>query len=103
MLEYAGGGAPTINHHAHFAQPATWPRGYPLEAIAAPLETAVREARVVPAVQQGLADGDPDMDAVFRVADRITVMVNGEVIASDVPQVIRTHPDVLVAYLGEGH
>jgi branched-chain amino acid transport system ATP-binding protein len=44
-----------------------------------------------------------DMDAVFRVADRITVMVNGEVIASDVPQVIRTHPDVLVAYLGEGH
>lgn len=44
-----------------------------------------------------------DMDAVFRVADVITVMVNGEVIASDVPEVIRTHPDVLVAYLGEGH
>ena len=44
-----------------------------------------------------------DMDAVFRVADLITVMVNGEVIASDVPEVIRTHPDVLVAYLGEGH
>ena len=33
----------------------------------------------------------------------ITVMVNGEVIASDVPEVIRTHPDVRVAYLGEGH
>jgi len=44
-----------------------------------------------------------DMDAVFRVADVITVMVNGEVIASDVPAVIRSHPDVLVAYLGEGH
>ena len=44
-----------------------------------------------------------DMDAVFRVADRITVMVNGEVIASDVPEAIRTHPEVLVAYLGEGH
>jgi len=44
-----------------------------------------------------------DMDAVFRVADVITVMVNGEVIASDVPQVIRTHPEVLVAYLGEEH
>ena len=44
-----------------------------------------------------------DMDAVFRVADVITVMVNGEVIASDVPEVIRMHPDVLVAYLGEGH
>ncbi len=44
-----------------------------------------------------------DMDAVFRIADRITVMVNGSVIASDVPARIRTHPEVLVAYLGEGH
>ena len=32
-----------------------------------------------------------DMDAVFRVADRITVMVNGEVIASDVPERIRSN------------
>ena len=44
-----------------------------------------------------------DMDAVFRVADRITVMVNGAVIASDTPQAIRTNADVLVAYLGDGH
>jgi branched-chain amino acid transport system ATP-binding protein len=44
-----------------------------------------------------------DMDAVFRVADRITVMVNGEVIASDAPDAIRGNPDVQVAYLGEAH
>ncbi len=43
-----------------------------------------------------------DMDAVFRVADRITVMVNGVVLASDVPEAIRTHPEVRLAYLGEG-
>jgi branched-chain amino acid transport system ATP-binding protein len=42
-----------------------------------------------------------DMDAVFRVADRITVMVNGEVIASDIPQRIRTNREVQIAYLGE--
>jgi branched-chain amino acid transport system ATP-binding protein len=42
-----------------------------------------------------------DMDAVFRVADRITVMVNGKVIASDVPQAIRNNRDVQVAYLGD--
>ena len=42
-----------------------------------------------------------DMDAVFRVADRITVMVNGAVIASDVPERIRHDPQVRVAYLGE--
>jgi branched-chain amino acid transport system ATP-binding protein len=44
-----------------------------------------------------------DMDAVFRIADRITVMVNGAVIASDVPERIRGNPEVQVAYLGEAH
>jgi branched-chain amino acid transport system ATP-binding protein len=42
-----------------------------------------------------------DMDAVFRIADRITVMVNGAVIASDNPQAVRTSPAVQAAYLGE--
>jgi branched-chain amino acid transport system ATP-binding protein len=43
-----------------------------------------------------------DMDAVFRIADRITVMVNGSVIASDTPAAVRTNPEVQAAYLG-GH
>jgi branched-chain amino acid transport system ATP-binding protein len=43
-----------------------------------------------------------DMDAVFRIADRITVMVNGSVIASDAPQNIRNNAEVQAAYLG-GH
>lgn len=42
-----------------------------------------------------------DMDAVFRVADRVTVMVNGQVIATDRPANIRTNPAVKAAYLGE--
>lgn len=42
-----------------------------------------------------------DMDAVFRVSDRITVMVNGRVLASDTPQSIRANADVQEAYLGE--
>ncbi|MCM5569058.1 ABC transporter ATP-binding protein [Burkholderiaceae bacterium FT117] len=41
-----------------------------------------------------------DMDAVFRVADRITVMVNGRVIASDAPEAVRNDPEVQLAYLG---
>ena len=43
-----------------------------------------------------------DMDAVFRVSDRITVMVNGTVIASDAPAAVRADPEVQLAYLGEG-
>ena len=42
-----------------------------------------------------------DMDAVFKVADEITVMVNGCVIAHGEPQEIRNNPDVQTAYLGE--
>ncbi len=42
-----------------------------------------------------------DMDAVFRVADRITVMVNGRVIASDEPHAVRSNDEVQRAYLGD--
>ena len=41
-----------------------------------------------------------DMDAVFRIADRITVMVNGSVIACDTPEAVRSNPAVQAAYLG---
>ena len=41
-----------------------------------------------------------DMDAVFRVSNRITVMVNGRVLASDTPQAIRANAEVQEAYLG---
>jgi branched-chain amino acid transport system ATP-binding protein len=42
-----------------------------------------------------------DMDAVFRLADRISVLVNGRVVASGVPAAIRNDPAVRQAYLGE--
>jgi branched-chain amino acid transport system ATP-binding protein len=42
-----------------------------------------------------------DMDAVFRIADCVTVMVNGAVIASDTPEAIRNNPQVQTAYLGD--
>ena len=42
-----------------------------------------------------------DMDAVFRVADVITVLVNGQRIACGSPQAVRNSPAVRVAYLGE--
>jgi branched-chain amino acid transport system ATP-binding protein len=42
-----------------------------------------------------------DMDAVFRVADCLTVMVNGAVIASGTPQAVRGNALVQSAYLGE--
>jgi branched-chain amino acid transport system ATP-binding protein len=42
-----------------------------------------------------------DMDVVFSVADRITVLVDGRVLASGSPEEVRTNPEVHRAYLGE--
>ncbi|MDG1025061.1 MAG: ABC transporter ATP-binding protein [Gammaproteobacteria bacterium] len=42
-----------------------------------------------------------DMNIVFDVADRISVLVYGEIIATDKPENIRANPKVQEAYLGE--
>ncbi|HEV8640628.1 MAG TPA: ABC transporter ATP-binding protein [Methylomirabilota bacterium] len=42
-----------------------------------------------------------DMDAVFALADRISVMVYGRIIATGPPEEVRMNPEVRQAYLGE--
>jgi len=42
-----------------------------------------------------------DMDAVFRLADRISVLVYGRIIATGLPDTIRANEQVRRAYLGE--
>ena len=42
-----------------------------------------------------------DMDAVFALADRISVLVYGQIIATGTAAEIRTNPEVRRAYLGE--
>ncbi|MEO8081051.1 MAG: ABC transporter ATP-binding protein [Caldimonas sp.] len=42
-----------------------------------------------------------DVDAVFRLADRVSVLVGGRIIASGAPEAIRRDPGVIDAYLGD--
>ena len=43
-----------------------------------------------------------DMNAVFALADRITVLVYGKSIACGIPEEIRSNKEVRAAYLGNG-
>lgn len=57
-----------FNPYAHFGQPSIWPRGYPLNEIRQPDSREFTRAAGVNAwIQQSLANGDPDVDAIFRL------------------------------------
>ena len=62
-------GAGWVNVYRRFTDVAIWPRGLPLDQIGAPLPDfdAAPVEQVACPIQQGLADGDPDVDAIYRL------------------------------------
>ena len=42
-----------------------------------------------------------DVDAVFRLADHVSVLVGGRIVASGTPEEVRRNPAAIAAYLGD--
>lgn len=67
-LIYDGQSQDVMNPYSHFGQPSIWPRGYPLQNINVPNRPEYVLCHFqTPVVQQGVVNGDPDVDAIFRL------------------------------------
>mgnify|MGYP002634636637 CR=1 FL=1 len=62
-----------INVYRHFSETDVWPRGFPLEAVKHEKAELGRLVEGEWPVQQGLADQNPDVDAVFRLTRKLPV------------------------------
>ncbi|XP_067664740.1 uncharacterized protein [Haliotis asinina] len=70
-LIYKGGSR--FNPYRHFGQPTLWPRGYPLSSIGENISTEyVLNHWKTPSIQQGVVNGEPDVDALFRLTRKQT-------------------------------
>ena len=74
----------------------------PLAGLGA--EESARVAEVIQSLagEHTVVVVEHDMDAVFAIAERITVLVEGRILACDSPDVIKTSQAVQDAYLGHG-
>ena len=62
-----------VNPYEHFGQGTIWPRGYPLDRIADPPSHKFLKCKEVDtSIQQGVVNGDPDVDAIFRLTRKDT-------------------------------
>ena len=64
---------PSINVYTYFGNPQLWPRGFPLDQIFTGsefTESLVPRSSQNVAIEQGLVNGDPDVDAITRLTRR---------------------------------
>ena len=61
------------NVYAHFSKTSVWPRGFPLEFLKNNQEIAGINGQYDCPIQQGLANDNPDVDAVFRLVGKLPI------------------------------
>lgn len=66
-LHTVAGGGEFVNAYQRFTRRRIWPRGFPLRLVNDAKLPPLRRQRGRVGVWQGLADGDPDVDAIWRL------------------------------------
>lgn len=59
------------NVYRYFSEANIWPRGFPLDMIQDPLQLLGEERELLCPIQQGLANENPDVDAVYRMVSKL--------------------------------
>lgn len=62
-----------VNVYRHFSTERVWPRGFPLECLQAEVPQPESMVPCSAPIQQGLADGDPDVDAIYRFTGKLPI------------------------------
>ena len=56
-----------VNAYRHFSAANIWPRGFALDCVQEQIPSSVRKENIPCPMQQGLADENPDVDAIYRL------------------------------------
>jgi hypothetical protein len=65
-----------VNVYKFFTKKHIWPRGFALEKINSTISKKFKTLKVVCPIQQGLADKNPDVDAIYRLTSTLPVKFN---------------------------
>jgi hypothetical protein len=65
-----------VNVYKYFTEAHIWPRGFAIENIKTELPSLEKKELVICPIQQGLADGNPDVDAIYRLTLPLPIIFN---------------------------
>ena len=67
-----------VNPYSYFTDENIWPRGFPLEQIKKTPQISEETASSLALIQQGLTDGNPDVDAIYRLTQTLPITFRQE-------------------------
>ena len=67
-----------VNVYKYFSKQNIWPRGFPLEYVNHESRAMVKNVEYEAPIQQGLADDNPDVDAVYRLVSKLPLVFEKE-------------------------